>query len=437
MDPSDHYADPFGEALSHSSQRVTQLTSLVAAAAEVAIRLKAARTARQAAQDQQARRALDDRERAARSQARTRWAPAHDARWLAQSDLLQAARIWGAAAPWAATDPAAASAVRKSEERLRTLHPFAMARYDRLRTDGASPLDAMREAAPLFGLGPHARPAPTRTPLAIGTPVADAAPEPEIADGTSSQPAPEPDPYQDAEHHGRRIAERLQAQALDLRGAELSPDEMATALEQATSLPAEVIARLAQARSEERAAEGAQRARAADLGHASTARSGRGRVQDLTAARRDTAVADTAGAYASSHRTAAQLAAESFPHTAADGIRAAITGRLHQPERSPVRTAAITDTRRSRYPTGQAGSGDAGLLRRSLRCERAGCQAGCACGDRGHLGRRRRHGASRDREHCRARRRGLVGTDGGRGSPRGPAAVPARGGTAGLQDPRR
>ena len=53
-------------------------------------------------------------------------------------------------------DPAAASAIRKSEERLRTLHPFAMARYDRLRSQGASPLDAMREAAPLFGLHPRA-----------------------------------------------------------------------------------------------------------------------------------------------------------------------------------------------------------------------------------------------------------------------------------------
>ena len=49
MDPSGHYPEPFGEALSHSSQRVTQLTSLVGAAAEVAIRLKAARAARQAA----------------------------------------------------------------------------------------------------------------------------------------------------------------------------------------------------------------------------------------------------------------------------------------------------------------------------------------------------------------------------------------------------
>ena len=65
MDPSGHYADPFGEALSHSYQRVTQLTSLLAAAAEVAIRLNAARAARQAAHDQQARRVLDDQERTA------------------------------------------------------------------------------------------------------------------------------------------------------------------------------------------------------------------------------------------------------------------------------------------------------------------------------------------------------------------------------------
>ena len=346
MDPSGHYPDPFGEALSHSSQRVTQLTSLLAAAAEVAIRLKAARAARQAAQDEQARRVLDEQEHTARAQARARWAPAHDARWLAQADLLQAAGTWGAAAPWAGTDPAAASAMRKSEERLRTLHPFAMARYDRLRSQGASPLDAMREAAPLFGLHPHARPAPTRPPLAIDAPAADATPEPGITDGTSRQPGPEPDPYQDAERRGRRIAERLQAQALYGRGAELSPDELATALEQATSLPAEVIARLARARDEERVAEGAKRARAADLGHASAAQSARERTQDLTAARRDTQVADTADAHASSDRTAAQLAAESFPHTAADGVRAAITGRLQQPERSPARTAAVTDTRR-------------------------------------------------------------------------------------------
>ena len=54
--------------------------------------------------------------------------------------------------------------MRKSEARLRALHPFAMARYDRLRSDGAA-ADAMREAAPLFALYPHARPASARAAL--------------------------------------------------------------------------------------------------------------------------------------------------------------------------------------------------------------------------------------------------------------------------------
>jgi hypothetical protein len=171
-----------------------------------------------------------------------------------------------------------------------------------------------------------------------------AAPEPKVTDGTSRQSGP--GPYQDAERRGRRIAERLQTQALYERGAELSPAELATALEQATSLPAEVIARLARARNEEHVAEGAERARAADLRHASAAQSGRERSRDLTAARRDTQVADTVGVQVSAGRTAAQLAAENFPHTAADGIRAAIAGRLQQPEGSLARTSAVTGTRR-------------------------------------------------------------------------------------------
>ena len=33
-----------------------------------------------------------------------------------------------------------------------------MAWYDQLRSDGATPLDAMREALPLFDRAPHARP---------------------------------------------------------------------------------------------------------------------------------------------------------------------------------------------------------------------------------------------------------------------------------------
>ena len=348
MDPSGHYPEPFGEAASYSSQRVTQLVSLVAAAAEVRLRLKTARIARQARQDQQAQRQLEEQERTARANARTGWAPAHDARWLAQADLLQAGRTWGAAVPWAGTDPVAESAMRKSEQRLRTLHPFAMARYDRLRSEGAEPLGAMREAAPLFGYHPNARPAGHRPVPGIQAP-ADAAPEPEVTDGTLL--APEPDPRQDAEHRGRRIAERLQAQAVYERGAELTADELAVALEQTTSLPPEVIARLARARSEERTAEDGERARAADLGHASAAPAARERGADLAAARHDTHAADTAGTHAASDlRTAAQLAAESFPRTAADGIRAAATGRLQQPAPTPARTATAANTRRPGLP---------------------------------------------------------------------------------------
>jgi hypothetical protein len=342
----DHYPEPFSEAASYSSQRATQLVSLVAAAAEVKMRLNAARAARQARQDQQAQRQLEEQERTARANARAGWAPAHDARWLAQADLLQAARTWGAAVPWAGTDPVAEAAMRKSEERLRALHPFAMARYDRLRADGAEPLDAMREAAPLFGYHPHARPAPPRHRLEIGT-SAGAAPEREAADATLPGPQPEPDPYQDAERRGRRIAERLQAKALYERGAALTPDELAVALEQAASLPPEVIARIARARSEETAAESAERARAADLGRAAAATVARERAGDLAAARYDTQAAATAATHASAdRRTAAQLAAESFPHSAADGIRAAVTGRLQQPAPSPARTATAANTRR-------------------------------------------------------------------------------------------
>ena len=153
------------------------------------MRLTAARTARQATQDRQAQRQLDEQERAARANARTGWAPAHDARWLAQADVHQAFRTWGAAVPWADTDPVAASAMRKSEERLRTLHPFAMARYDRLCAEGAGPIEAMRKAVRLFGYHPNARPGGHRPVQGIEAP----------ADSTPSRPsvtAPSPGRYQ-------------------------------------------------------------------------------------------------------------------------------------------------------------------------------------------------------------------------------------------------
>ena len=96
-----------------------------------------------------------------------------------------------------------------------------------------------------------------------------------------------------------QIAGRLQARALAERGSRLSPDELATALEASTSLPAEVIARLARARSEEDRAARAERARAADLDRAAASHSARQHANGLAAAGRDTMIADTAGAHAS------------------------------------------------------------------------------------------------------------------------------------------
>ena len=208
----------------------------------------------------------------------------------------------------------------------------------------------MREAVHLFAREPHARPgqpAAARPGIKAGTPGTASWPDAaEAANASAPQPGPRPDLYQDAEQRGQRIAERLQARALAERGSRLSPDELATAMEASTSLPAEVIARLARARSEEDRAARAERARAADLDRAAAAASPRQSANGLTAARRDTLIADTAGAHASADRTAAQLAAESFPCTTADGIRAAVNGRLQQPAPSPARTAAARNAPR-------------------------------------------------------------------------------------------
>jgi hypothetical protein len=349
-DPSAHHPDPVGEAFSYSSQRAAQFVSMAGAAYEIAARRKAIRAASDAAHTDQQLRALQEQERAAHADARARWAPAYDARWLAQSDLFQAGRVWGAAAPYADADPEAASALRRAEERLRSLHPYAMARYDRLRAEGAGPLEAMREAARLFAWQPHARPGqPARRPgIEPGSPGAGPwAATAEAADASAAQPGPGEDLYQQAEQRGLQIAGRLQARALAERGSRLSPDELATTLEASTSLPAEVIARLARARSEEDRAARAERARAADLDRAAASHSARRRASGLAAAGRDTMIADTAGAHASADRTAARLAAESFPCTAADGIRAAVNGRLQQPTQSSTSTAAVRNAPRS------------------------------------------------------------------------------------------
>ncbi len=135
---------------------------------------------------------------------------------MASADLIRTGRAWASAAAYADTNPNAASALRICEDRLRQLHPFAMARYDRLRDEeDETALEAMRQAAPLFSRAPHActgEPAPARP--AIATTDTDPTADP-ASDSNNAEPAPdraqdeEAERAERAEQRGQQIAELL------------------------------------------------------------------------------------------------------------------------------------------------------------------------------------------------------------------------------------
>lgn len=304
MEPAT-YPDPFAQALGHAAQRSAQLASIVMTAGQMFAWYRAQREQEQAATDEQAARAARDQQRAAAQQGHLGWAPALDPKWLGQADLLQTARAWGAATPFADTDPAAASALRTCEERLRRLHPYAMAYYDRLREDGSGPIDAMRETVPLFTREPNVRTGDPAAPQAAledshAASGADTGyPEdarPQLPSAGSDRPMVRPD--EPTERRARQIVQQLQAQARASGRAELAPDELATVLEAVTNLPEPVIAEV---------------------------------------------TGITGGVVV--EQTAAQVAAESFPYTAAQAVAAA--GRSGTPEVSrATRSRVVHQTKR-------------------------------------------------------------------------------------------
>jgi hypothetical protein len=159
MEPQIH-PDPFGEAARRALQRTIQIASSAATGAQILIHLRANQARLAAEQQEQARAARLAQARADRAAALASWAPGLDPTWLRQADLIQTARIWGAAVPYA--DPAdpwseasAAIAVQRCEERLRVLHPYAMRRYDANRSQGLALVEAMRAAAPFFAYAPN------------------------------------------------------------------------------------------------------------------------------------------------------------------------------------------------------------------------------------------------------------------------------------------
>lgn len=106
--------------------------------------------------------------------------------------------------------------MRTSEDRLRVLHQYAMARYDQLRAEGASPFEAMRETV-TFGRHPDPRPgqpAAARHPLDAVPPA-----QPGSQPPGPEPPHPEPAPttgimaHDRAEARGQQIIAQLQARA--------------------------------------------------------------------------------------------------------------------------------------------------------------------------------------------------------------------------------
>jgi hypothetical protein len=174
MIPEQH-PDPFEDVLRQGVQRAIQLASGAVTAAQVYLFHRNTQARAVDERDDRARRALHTQMRAEQQAGRAGWAPALDPAWLREATLFQVARAWSAAMPYSDRavpwyEPAAATAMRKCEERLRDLHPYGMARYDRLRAEGLGPAEAMQEAAPLFARPPRAHDPPyvTRPMVAAG-----------------------------------------------------------------------------------------------------------------------------------------------------------------------------------------------------------------------------------------------------------------------------
>ncbi|GAA0544195.1 hypothetical protein [Actinomadura livida] len=235
---SQQHPDPINEGLQHGGQRLVQIVSTAMGVQQSLARYRQRLRAGRRAQDQRAQRAEAKAQRAAMTGARSRWERAHDRQWLRRANLLDVAEVWAAAVPYAPDNASAALAVSKCEDRLRDLHPHAMSHYDRYRSEGESPLDAMRRAAHFFARDPDIRTgdaASRRGELHEGT----------GAEWTASAPGPGRGDGEEARQEQRagQIASELRNK-LRLQGREPEPEELRTVLEIATNLPEHIIVKV-------------------------------------------------------------------------------------------------------------------------------------------------------------------------------------------------
>ena len=346
------YPDPFHDATQHGLRQAMETGYIVAAGTQIYLTHKKTQARIAAERDERVRRALNAQTRADRDTARASWAPALDPDWLSEADLVQTARTWGAAMPYADRavpwyDPSAATALRKTEDRLRHLHPHAMTRYDRLRADGMSPADAMRATAPLFTRPPTVHDGTFTPRPALAGPAPGPASTPRGAGPSGPRPDAAPPPE---EQRGRQIIGALQQQARATGGEPFTAAELRTILHTVTTLPPAAIDQIVPpgpaagltGAGQHRAA-GAEQARAADLDAATdlpVTPAADERTQNLTGARAAAAAATARADYTARpwERDFPVPIRDVMAHTAATGVAAS-------PAR-PVPTLARTPSRR-------------------------------------------------------------------------------------------
>jgi hypothetical protein len=162
MSMPDHAEDP----LAAAGARVAGYVTVAVVVAEAAAQIGAARARDRAAVDEQRTAALRAGHQGDYARARLDWAPILDPTLRGQTGVRAAGLVWARAQQWR-PDPEAERVSTLAEDRLRTLRPDVMARYDRLRAEGADPIAAMRRVADAFD-APTARtgqPAPARAAL--------------------------------------------------------------------------------------------------------------------------------------------------------------------------------------------------------------------------------------------------------------------------------
>ncbi|GAB7192789.1 hypothetical protein NUM3379_34980 [Kineococcus sp. NUM-3379] len=160
--------DEVDEVREELGQKTQQYVTMAMMAAEAIMQIAALKAREAAARDEQAAAAARAEVRARYNADRMKWQPLFDQEQRQKMTVVDAGMAWAVAQGWRG-DLDADRASDSAEDLLRELRPDVMARYDELRASGQSPIDAMREVAPLFDAPPvrTGEAAPARSELGV------------------------------------------------------------------------------------------------------------------------------------------------------------------------------------------------------------------------------------------------------------------------------